>query len=56
MQEKTIIIPGEMPGMNEIIAAAKSHYHQYNDMKKVNTEMVTWVAKKYLRRRKYFWT
>lgn len=40
-----ITIPGEMPGMNEIIAAAKSHYGQYSKMKKANMELVTWVKK-----------
>ncbi len=54
MAEATIIIPGELPGMNEIIAAAKSHYHQYNDMKKVNTEMVTWIAKKIPKKKRIF--
>jgi len=52
--KNTIIIPGEMPGMNEIIAAAKSHYHQYNDMKRTNTEIVTWVANKVPKKGKVF--
>src|SRR5690554_4441987 len=54
MAETTIIIPGEMPGMNEIIDAAKLHYHQYNNMKKNNTEMVTWAAKKISKKKKVF--
>ena len=49
-----IVIPGELPGMNEIIAAAKSHYMQYRDMKKDNTELVTWVAKKVPKKEKVF--
>ncbi len=54
MQNNTIIIPGEMPGMNEIIDAAKLHYHKYNDMKRVNTDMVTWMAKKVPEKKKVF--
>jgi len=41
-----IVIPGEMPGMNEIIKAAKSHYHAYNKIKRENTNLVAWSAKK----------
>ena len=49
-----IVIPGEMPGFNEIIAAAqqgkrtqgKKAYQAYGSMKKYNTDLVTWVAKK----------
>ena len=41
-----IVIEGEMPGMNKIIAAAKSHYGAYAKIKKENTESVAWVAKK----------
>ncbi len=40
-----IIIPGELPGMNEIIRASKSHYHAYNNMKREHTENVAWLAK-----------
>ncbi len=43
------VIPGEMPGMNEIIDAAKKGrkgYQPYAVMKKENTNIVTWVAKK----------
>lgn len=54
MTENKIIIPGELPGMNEIIAAAKSHYHRYNEMKQVNTNLVTWVAKKVPRKKRVF--
>ena len=41
-----IIIPGEMPGRNKIIKAGKNHYHAYNNMKKENTQLVVWNAKK----------
>ncbi len=40
-----ITIPGEMPGMNEIIEAAKKHHMKYAEMKKVNTEVVAYTAK-----------
>lgn len=40
-----IVIPGELPAMNEIIAAAKSHYGRYSTMKRTNTEAVAWRAK-----------
>lgn len=39
-------IPGKLPGLNDIIAAAKSHYGEYAKMKETYTEMVTWLAKK----------
>ena len=48
------VIPGEMPGFNEIVAAAKAHYHKYNDMKRTNTELVSWVANKIPNKKKIF--
>lgn len=39
-------IPGRLPGLNEIIAAAKSHYAKYSTEKKEYTEEVAWLAKK----------
>lgn len=39
-----IVIPGEMPGMNEIVKASKAHFGAYSTMKKENTEMVAWLA------------
>ncbi|MCF6466375.1 RusA family crossover junction endodeoxyribonuclease [Clostridium sp. Cult2] len=54
MKETTIVIPGELPGMNEIIDAAKLHYLKYNDMKQTNTDLVTWVAKKVPKKKKVF--
>jgi len=39
------VIDGEMPGMNEIIKAAKSHYQAYNKLKREYTNKVAWVAK-----------
>ena len=38
-------IPGRLPGLNEIIAAAKSHYAKYSTEKKEYTEEVAWLAK-----------
>ena len=34
-----------MPGMNEIIKEAKSHYQAYNKLKREYTNKVAWVAK-----------
>ncbi len=39
-------IPGRLPGTNEIIEAAKSHYEVYAKMKDEYTNMVAWLAKK----------
>ena len=44
-----IVVPGEMPGFNEIVKAAKQgrgKYQPYNDMKKEYTDTVTWLSKK----------
>ena len=38
-------IPGRLPGLNEIIEAAKSHYAKYSTEKKEYTEKVAWLAK-----------
>lgn len=38
-------IPGELPDMNQIIKASKSHYMAYSTMKKKNTELVQWSSK-----------
>ena len=48
MIENKIIIPGKMPGFNDIIKAAKSHYHQYNNMKRENTNLVAWTRFQFL--------
>ena len=37
---ETFEIPGRLPGMNEIITAAKSHYGKYSSMKKKYTKLV----------------
>lgn len=41
-----IVVPGEMPTMNEIIDAAKSHYQAYHGIKRANAEKVAWASKK----------
>lgn len=38
-------IPGELPGLNEIITAAKCHFGSYATMKEVNTDAVCWMVK-----------
>lgn len=39
-------IPGRLPGLNEIIAAAKDHYGAYVSMKDTYTTQCAWYAKK----------
>lgn len=41
-----IVIPGELPALNEIIDAAKSHWSVYRRMKEDNTNLVAWNAKR----------
>ena len=46
-----------MPGFNEIIKAAKQgrgKYQPYNDIKRKNTELVSWVSKKIPKKKKIF--
>lgn len=54
MKDMKIVIPGTMPGFNEIVKAAKSHYHQYNNMKRENTNLVHWASKKISKKKKVF--
>ncbi len=42
----TVIIPIRLPGMNEIIAAAKSHHMAYAVMKRKNTDDIVWLIKR----------
>lgn len=42
-----IIIPGELPGMNEIIAVSKKRYILYSQMKKQYTAVVSDAAEGY---------
>lgn len=39
------VIFGELPDMNQIIKASKSHYMAYSSMKKKYTELVQWSSK-----------
>lgn len=43
-----IVIPGELPTLNEIIAESKKgrgKYQPYNDMKRLYTESIAWITK-----------
>lgn len=40
-----IIVPGELPAMNEIIKAAKSSPYVYSRLKKDNTNTIAWLSK-----------
>ena len=46
MQETKFEIPGRLPGLNEIIDAAKSHFGAYAKMKHEHTTAIAWLAKK----------
>jgi Holliday junction resolvase RusA-like endonuclease len=39
-------VPMQLPGLNEIIEAAKSHWSVYREMKKTYQEAVEWTAKR----------
>jgi Holliday junction resolvase RusA-like endonuclease len=41
----TIVIPGHLPGTNEIVAEAKRHPMKYSSFKKKHTNLVHWCAK-----------
>ncbi len=41
-----IIIPGNLPTMNEMIDASKAHWSVYRDMKEQNTQLVAMIAKR----------
>jgi Holliday junction resolvase RusA-like endonuclease len=41
----TIIIPGELPDLNQIIAETKGHWGNYSTLKKTNTQIVAYCAK-----------
>ena len=44
-EPEKLVIPGELPSLNEIIDAAKTHYGKYSTMKRNNTEAISWPAK-----------
>lgn len=57
MKELKIVIPGTMPGFNEIVKAAKqgNRRHQpYNDMKRENTNLVAWTSNKIPKKKRIF--
>lgn len=39
-------IPGELPGLNEIIKAAKCHFGTYANLKEIYTDTVCWMVKR----------
>ena len=47
----TIIIPGELPDLNQIIAETKGHWGNYSTLKKTNTQIVAYCAKQTTKRK-----
>ncbi|MGI6079167.1 MAG: Holliday junction resolvase [Fastidiosipilaceae bacterium] len=45
MKQYTFIIPGQLPGLNEIIEADRSNKYSGAKMKKKNTEDIVWIIK-----------
>lgn len=41
-----VTVPGELPGMNEIIKASKYSPYAYSDMKRTNTNLCTLTVRK----------
>jgi len=41
----TIVIPGELPDLNQIIAESKNHWGSYSSLKKANTQLVAFCTK-----------
>ena len=41
-----LTIPGELPGLNEIIAMSKEHWAKYAGEKHSRTEEIAWLAKR----------
>ena len=50
MTEK-LIIPGELPGLNEIIAISKEHWAKYAEEKHNRTEEIAYLAKSQIKRK-----
>ena len=44
MTEYKLVIPGQLPTLNEIINEAKAHWNNYRVQKENSTEKVAWVA------------
>ena len=47
----TIVIPGELPDLNQIISASKDHWGSYSSLKKANTQLVAFCTKQATKRR-----
>ena len=47
----TIIIPGELPDLNQIISASKDHWGSYSSLKKANTQLVAFCTKRDTKRK-----
>ena len=47
----TIVIPRELPDLNQIIAESKNHWGSYSTLKKTNTQIVAYCAKQATKRR-----
>lgn len=57
MEDLKIVIPGTMPGFNEIVKAAKQgrgNFQPYNDIKRENTNLVIWMSKQIPKKKKIF--
>lgn len=46
-----IVIPGELPDLNQIISASKDHWGSYSSLKKANTQLVAFCTKQATKRR-----
>ena len=46
-----IVIPGELPDLNQIIAESKNHWGSYSSMKKANTQLVAFCTKQATKRK-----
>jgi Holliday junction resolvase RusA-like endonuclease len=47
----TVVIPGELPDLNQIIDASKNHWGSYSSLKKANTQLVAFCTKQATKRR-----
>ena len=47
----TVVIPGELPDLNQIISASKDHWGSYSSLKKTNTQIVAYCAKQATKRK-----
>lgn len=47
----TIVIPGELPDLNQIIAESKDHWGNYSSLKKANTQLVAFCTKQATKRK-----